>query len=73
MRHKTELRKGFKVVSCVEEDYKTKLKFGSPIFSGSKEVGKIFSCSDNLAIAYLRFDRVDDQLSCNELTLKIID
>ena len=73
MRHKTKLRKGLKVIRSINSSSLNVLKYGSPIFSGPREVGKLLSCSDDFAIAYLRFDRIEEPLKCDSLRIEILD
>ena len=55
MKHKTELKKG--LVSVAIDGG---APIGTPILSGDKEAGTLFTQSGNRAIAYLRFDRMQD-------------
>lgn len=72
MRHKTELRKGIKVVTISSVTTQSSLKFGAPIFSGGKKVGHLLSRSKNFAMAYLRFDKMKEQLKCDGLFVEIL-
>ena len=53
MKHKTELRKGLVTVSVGG----TAPPMGCEITSGGRVTGRLFTCSGDRAIAYLRFDR----------------
>ena len=57
MKHKTELRKGLARVK-IEGVAVT----GDKILSGSKEAGILHTISGDRAIAYLRFDRANDEM-----------
>ncbi|MDB6181936.1 YgfZ/GcvT domain-containing protein [Paracoccus fistulariae] len=61
MKHKTELRKGLRVVRT-----EGKAPVGTPILRDGKEVGTIFTQSRDHAIAYLRFDRVGDGMQAGD-------
>ena len=52
MKHKTELRKGFTQVGV-----EGSAPLGTPIESDGRAVGTLFSQSDGLGIAHLRFDK----------------
>ena len=53
MKHKTKLRKGLSTV-----EIQGSAETGEPILADGREVGRIYTVSGNLAIAYLRFDRL---------------
>lgn len=55
MKHKTELKKGL-VTLAIEGA----APVGTPILSGDREAGTLFTQSGGRAIAYLRFDRMTD-------------
>ncbi|PJF08176.1 folate-binding protein YgfZ [Pseudorhodobacter sp. MZDSW-24AT] len=55
MKHKTELRKGLVTVRI-----EGSAPVGTPILSDGKEAGTLFTQSGGQAIAYLRFDRMQD-------------
>ena len=57
MKHKTDLRKGL-----VRVHIDGAAAIGTPILSGDKPSGTLFTQSGNHAIAYLRFDRLDGPL-----------
>lgn len=61
MKHKTELRKGIARVR-IEGTAQT----GDTILSGEKEVGTLQTVSGDRAIAYLRFDRVGDEMTVGQ-------
>ncbi|THD75876.1 folate-binding protein [Thalassobius vesicularis] len=58
MKHKTELRKGLTTVAIDGT-----APIGTPILSGDKEAGTLFTQSGGRAIAYLRFDRAEGPLT----------
>ncbi|MDO8883252.1 folate-binding protein YgfZ [Pseudotabrizicola sp.] len=55
MKHKTELKKGLITVAIDGA-----APVGTPILSGEKDAGTLFTQSGGRAIAYLRFDRMAD-------------
>jgi folate-binding protein YgfZ len=57
MKHKTELRKGLRVVSVAGE-----VPVGTPITADGREVGTIYTQSGGRGIAYVRFDRLADAM-----------
>jgi folate-binding protein YgfZ len=57
MHHKTDLRKG---LARVELD--APIAAGTPITSGDKEVGIITTSHDKSALAYVRFDRIAEDM-----------
>jgi hypothetical protein len=65
MRHKTELQKGFVkvrisgIVGCSSME----------IMSEEKVAGNLFTCHENLAIAYLKFRYIDKTLRVGEANL----
>ncbi|UWS78731.1 folate-binding protein [Phaeobacter sp. G2] len=64
MKHKTELRKGLRVV-----EISGAAPVGSDITAGGKVVGTLFSQSGGRAIAYLRFDRAKEEMAAGEAQL----
>ncbi len=54
MKHKADLRKGLKTVKI-----EGSVEIGTKIICHDKEVGTLYSQSNGLGIAFLRFDRVD--------------
>lgn len=60
MKHKVELKKGFVKVQISET-----VPVGTEIISNNKPVGKVFTQSNGSAIAYLRFDRVSDDMKAD--------
>ena len=58
MKHKTDLRKGL-----VRVRIDGAAPVGTPILSGDKASGTLFTQSGDYAIAYLRFDRLDGPLT----------
>ena len=51
MKHKTKLRKGLAIVETTG-----RVPLNTPIYANNKIVGKVFSCTNSQALAYLRFD-----------------
>jgi hypothetical protein len=66
MRHKTELRKG---VVTVEVDGAAPV--GTPILSGDRAAGTLYSQSGGHGIAYLRFDRAADAMKAGDATVRM--
>ncbi|THD84504.1 folate-binding protein [Aliigemmobacter aestuarii] len=64
MKHKTELRKGLARVRISGA-----APVGTPILSGDREAGVLFTQSGGLAIAHLRFDRADGPLTAGDATV----
>lgn len=58
MKHKTELKKGLVTVAIDGA-----APVGTPILSGEKEAGTLFTQSGGRAIAHLRFDRMQDMVA----------
>jgi folate-binding protein YgfZ len=58
MKHKTELRKGMARVTVSEP-----VPVGTEILADGKSVGQIFTQSGGRGIAYLRFDRVSENMT----------
>ncbi|WP_370303603.1 folate-binding protein YgfZ [Pseudooceanicola sp.] len=67
MKHKTELSKGLR---RVEIDGPTAP--GDEILSDGKAAGTVFTRSGNHAIAYLRLDRAQGEMTAGEATLRLI-
>lgn len=67
MKHKTELRKGLATVSLASS-----APAGTPIMKGEKQVGHLTTTSDTKALAYLRFDRADGDLSANGHAVNVL-
>ena len=67
MKHKTELRKGFETVRI-----EGKAPVGTPIESNGRTVGTLFTQSGNRAIAYLRFDRAEGELTAGAAKIERI-
>ena len=65
MKHKVELKKGF-----VKVQIDGSAPIGTDIISNDKVVGQIFTQSNGMAIAYLRFNRVSNDMKAD--TAKII-
>ena len=51
MKHKTKLRKGLAIVKTTG-----RVPLNTPIYANNKIVGKVFSCTNSQALAYLRFE-----------------
>ena len=64
MKHKTELRKGLRVVTISGS-----APVGSEITAGGKAVGTVFTQSNGQAIAYLRFDRAKGEMTAGDAKL----
>lgn len=64
MKHKTELRKGLVTVGIAGA-----APIGTPILSGGKEAGTLFTQSGGRAIAYLRHDRVTNAMIAGDARL----
>lgn len=68
MKHKTELRKGLRVVEIEGE-----AEPGTPIMAGEKEAGTLYTSAGGQAIAYLRFDRATGDLVAGEARLRLVE
>lgn len=68
MKHKTELRKGFRTVRITGA-----APVGTPIEAGGKAAGTLFTQSGDRAIAYLRFDRATCEMQAGEATVTLAD
>ena len=66
MKHKTELRKGLRLV---EVDGGAPV--GSTISADGKEAGTLFTQSGNRAIAYLRFDRATGDMQAGDAIVRL--
>ncbi len=64
MKHKTELRKGLVTVAIDGS-----APVGTPITAKDKPVGTLYTQSGNHAIAYLRFDRAQDEMQAGCATV----
>jgi hypothetical protein len=67
MKHKTELRKGLRVVKITGEAAP-----GTPITAGGKPVGTLFTSSGSQAIAYLRLDRAKGAMVAGEVSVRLV-
>ena len=65
MKHKTELRKGFATV-----EINGTAPIGTDIMTGGKVAGQLYTQSGNQAIAYLRFDRANDDMTAGDALIK---
>lgn len=61
MKHKTDLRKGFVTVTVEGEAAP-----GSPIMAHGREVGTLFTRAGDRAIAYIRHDRAEAEMTAGE-------
>ena len=68
MKHKTELRKGLRIVS-VEGEAST----GVPITLDGKPVGTLHTVAGDKGIAYLRFDRAKADMQAGDAIVRLID
>lgn len=68
MKHKTELRKGFRTVRITGA-----APVGTPIEAGGKAAGTLFTQSGDRAIAYLRFDRAAGEMQAGTATVTLAD
>lgn len=66
MKHKTELRKGLRVV-----DITGAAPVGSDITADGKPAGTLFTQSGGRAIAYLRFDRAKGDMQAGDAILRL--
>jgi tRNA-modifying protein YgfZ len=66
MKHKTELRKGLRVV-----DVTGAAPVGTPITANGKPVGTLFTQSGGRAIAYLRLDRAGGDMHADGATVRL--
>ncbi len=66
MKHKTELRKGLARVVL-----SAPVPSGTPIMTGEKEAGTIHTVSGTRALAYLRFDRAEGEMSAAGATVTL--
>ncbi|GLQ33884.1 aminomethyltransferase [Amylibacter marinus] len=65
MKHKTELRKGFALVSI-----EGNASIGTDIMSEGKVAGQLFTQSGGSAIAYLRFDRASGDMNAEGAVIR---
>ncbi|WP_170455898.1 CAF17-like 4Fe-4S cluster assembly/insertion protein YgfZ [Ruegeria arenilitoris] len=68
MKHKTQLRKGLRVVAIDGA-----APVGSEILSAGKPAGTLFTQSNGQAIAYLRLDRAGDDMQAGDARLRLLD
>ncbi|WP_299663794.1 folate-binding protein YgfZ [uncultured Ruegeria sp.] len=66
MKHKTELRKGLRVVEISDT-----APVGTEIQSNGKPVGTVFTQSNGKAIAYLRLDRAQGDMQAGEAIVRL--
>lgn len=68
MKHKTELRKGLRTVSI-----KGHAPVGTPILSGEKPAGILYTQCGDQAIAFLRLDRASGEMMAGEAVVRLED
>ncbi|MCF6232832.1 MAG: folate-binding protein [Rhodobacteraceae bacterium] len=66
MKHKTELRKGLRVVEITGDTVP-----GTPITVDGKPVGTLFTSAGSRAIAYLRLDRAKGTMMAGEVSVRL--
>ena len=66
MKHKTELRKGLRQVQISGS-----VPSGTTIMADENPAGVIYTQHGGLALAYLRFDRVSDQMTAGEAMVTV--
>ena len=64
MKHKTKLRKGLAIVETTG-----RVPFDTPIYANNKIVGKVFSCTNSQALAYLRFDAALEKMMAETIEI----
>jgi folate-binding protein YgfZ len=67
MKHKTELKKGLRVVHLDGE-----ATAGAEITRDGKAVGTLHTCVGDMALAYLRFDRIGDGMVAGDAMVKVL-
>lgn len=67
MKHKTELRKGLRRISLAGP-----VPEGTTIMSGDKEAGTVHTVSGRDALAYLRFDRISEDMKAGPASVTVI-
>lgn len=65
MKHKTELRKGLRRVAV-----EASAPVGTDITANGKTIGTLFTQAGGYGLAYLRFDRVQDEMQAAEATVR---
>lgn len=68
MKHKTQLRKGLRVVAIDGA-----APVGSEILSAGRPAGTLFTQSNGQAIAYLRLDRAGDDMQAGDARLRLLE
>ena len=66
MKHKTALRKGIVQVKILGS-----VDLGTPIIANGKPAGTIYTQSRGRALAYLRFDRIVEQMTANDTKITL--
>ena len=64
MKHKTKLRKGLAIVETTG-----RVPLDTPIYANNKIVGKVFSCTNSQALAYLRFDAALEKMMAGTIEI----
>ncbi len=64
MKHKTKLRKGLVIV-----DTAGRVPFDTPIYANNKIVGKVLSCTNDQALAYLRFEAALEKMMAGKIEI----
>ena len=64
MKHKTKLRKGLAIVETTGH-----VPCDTPIYAHNKIVGKVFSCTNSHALAYLRFDAALEKMMAGTIEI----
>ena len=64
MKHKTKLRKGLAIVETTG-----RVPFNTPIYANNKIVGKVFTCTNSQALAYLRFDAALEKMMAGTIEI----
>ncbi|MBT9385616.1 folate-binding protein [Pseudooceanicola sp. CBS1P-1] len=67
MKHKTELKKGL-----VRVTIEGSAEPGTPILSGDKPAGQLYTQAGGAALAHLRFDRMQDELSAGTARIRAL-
>ncbi len=68
MKHKTELRKGLARVSV-----EGAAPVGTPILSGDRPAGMLYTRSGGAGLAHLRFDRAGGEMTAGGATLRLLE
>ncbi|MBO6854963.1 MAG: folate-binding protein YgfZ [Marivivens sp.] len=68
MHHKTTLKKGLRRVRVIGE-----APSGSDILTGDKVAGTLHSVANGEGLAYLRFDRIGNDMTAGDARIEVID